>query len=368
MKTEFKEAPAIEFAPEIIQQILPSIRNNCLIADAQHSGLYSLCGLFLRLKDQFNWEQGRPPWSPTQEDRLLEWIDRRESQWLSGFDTPFEPIVIGERKFDSLNSQAINHHLLPLGYYYGAGYGRGLKPTFFLGAVREKYCHFGFTIIVLDRELALDLSLTPALHQGRHIIIRTEPLRFFLWAKIQETEQFEREATAMALNFYGWDPKRSPEEQMGPILKAEAETILHHELGEALDRAFPRVLWKKLLMTFPFSRVELYLRTLKDLLADTHPRGTLAHIIRMRKAGSVAFYLSNLKGLRRSLFPEFPQAVRRFKEEEDFSSLEQVAREGRQRMLVQTRRIKELAGQTLPDRPEAFCQSFEREFFKPLGL
>jgi hypothetical protein len=365
-----KDTPQIESAPglDILNEILPVVRKNCLIADAQHSGLYSLCGLFLRLKDQFNWEQGRPPWSPTQEDHLLKCIDWKESQWLSLLERPYEPIILDGRPFDCLDSQSVNRRLLPLGYYYGAGYGRGLKPTFFLGAVKEKYQFQGFSVIILERELALDLSLTPALRQGRSIIIRQEALRFFLWSKIQETEQWEREATQMALAFYGWDSARPPEKQLDPILQAEARTILFHELGEALDRTFPQGLWKKLLLTFPFSRVELYLRTLKDLLADTHPRGTLGHIIQERKTGSLAFYLSNLKGLRRPLFPEIISAIQQFKEDRDWSLIRQAGKEGRRRMIFQARRIIALADRCLPDRPEEFAKHFDREFYKPIGL
>jgi hypothetical protein len=351
-----------------LEEILPVVRKNCLIADAQHSGLYSLCGLFLRLKDQYNWELGLPPWSPTQETGLLQWIDRKESLWLDCLEAPFDPLVIAGQSYDCLDSQAINRHLIPLGYYYGAGYGRGLKPTFFLGSIKDRYELHGFSVVILDRELALDLSLTPAQRQGRSIVIRLDPLRFFLWAKIQETEQWEREATALALNHYGWDPGKAPDEQMPPILQAEAVTILFHEVGEALDRTFPRRLWKKLLLAFPFSRVELYLRTLKDLLADTHPQGTLNHIIREQKTGSLGFYLSNLKGLRQSLFPEIITAIEQFRKENSWPLIQSAVRTGRQRLKLQAGRIIALTGEWLPDHPETFAKTFDREFFKPLGL
>jgi hypothetical protein len=354
--------------PEIITEILPTIQKNCLIADARHSGMYSLCGLFLRMKDLYNWEQGNPPWSPTREEHLIKWIDTKETNWLGCLDEPFEPIVLKNRPLDCLNSQKINRHLLPLGYYYGAGYGRGMAPTFFLGAIRHQCRLKNFEVIVLDRELALDLSLVPAQRQGRLIVVRREPLRFFLWAKIQETEQWEREATSMALAYYGWKTDRSPEEQLEPILDAEAETILHHELGEALDRTIPRGLWKKLLQKFPFSRIELYLRTLKDLLGDTHPQGTLAHIIQKEKSGSLAFYLSNLKGLRRSLFPEIATGVKKFKSSGDWDDIRRAGRVGRRRMILHSRRIVSMAGEYLPDRENEFSERFDLEFFKPLGL
>ncbi|HMK65801.1 MAG TPA: hypothetical protein VK564_08395 [Thermodesulfobacteriota bacterium] len=354
--------------PGIIAEILPTIRRNCLIADARHSGLYSLCGLFLRMKDLYNWEQGNPPWSPTREEHLIQWIDTKETNWLGCLDEPYEPIVLESRSVDCLDSPKVNRHLFPLGYYYGAGYGRGMTPTFFLGVIRDQFRLKNFEVIILDRELALDLSLVPAQRQGRVIVIRREPLRFFLWAKIQETEQWEREATSMALAYYGWKPDRPPEEQLEPILEAEAETILYHELGEALDRTLPRGLWKKLLQKFPFSRIELYLRTLKDLLGDTHPQGTLQHIIQKEKSGSLAFYLSNLKGLRRSLFPEIATGVKKFKSNQDWEDIRRAAREGRRRMILQSRRIVSMAEEYLPERENEFTERFDLEFFKPLGL
>jgi hypothetical protein len=353
----------------IIRQILPTIRRNCSIADAHHSGLFSLCGLFLRLKDQYNWEQKRPPWSPTHHDRLLKWIDRKEALWLECLDSPFKPLRFNHHAFDYLDSRGINQHLVLHGLYYGAGYGRGLRPTFFLGVIREsRQIRPGYTVVILGRELACDLSLAPAQRQGKIIVIRTEPLRFFLWSKIQETEKLEREATAMALSYYGWNSKVLPGNQLELILQSEIETVLSHELGEALDRSLPRGLWKTILAAFPFSRIELYLRTLKDLLADTHPRGTLHHIASEKKAGSLAFYLSNLKGLRGALFPEMVQAIRQFKKEEDWTAVIQANKGGRKRLIGQARRVKELAEEWMPARPKGFSDQFEQAFYGPLSL
>lgn len=353
---------------KVLQQILPTIQKNCTISDAAHSGLFSLCGLFFRLKDRYNWEQKNPPWSPSNKNRLLHWIDHKETVWLDCLDSPLEPIMINGKSFDYLNSRGINQTLLPLGLYYGAGYGRGLKPTFFLGMVREiRPCH-PYTVIVLDHELACDLSLTPGQRQGKVIILRREPLRFFLWSKIQETEQSEREATAKALFYYGWDTALPPDNQLESLVQSEQETVLFHELGEARERTLPRDLWRTLLGRFPHSRVELVLRSLKDLLADTHPGGTLSHIIREEKAGSLAFYLSNLKGIRRSLFPEMVSAIQQFIRQEDWSAVESARRAGRGRLLTQGNRLKELSKKVSTSSPDYFLKNFEKEFLKPLGL
>jgi hypothetical protein len=352
----------------ILKEILPAIRKNCDISNAYYSGLFSICGLFLRLKDQYNWEQNNPPWNPTDKDQLLTWIDNKETLWLDCLDSPYEPIRINGRAFNYLNNQVVNQYLMPAGLYYGSGYGHGMKPTFFLGTIRGKRLFCGYTVIILERELACDLSLAPAQRQGKTIVIRLDPLRFFLWSKIQEMDQLEREGTDMALFHYGWNPSLPPDRQLDPIVQSEMETILFHEMGEARDRSFPQGLWRSLLVHFPFSRIELYLRTLKDLLADTHSGGTLNYIVKEQKAGSLGFYLSNLKGLRRSLFPEIVKAIREFKKHENWTGIEQARKAGREKLILQARRIRELAESSMPSHPERFSNRFESEFFKPLGL
>jgi hypothetical protein len=353
---------------KILKEILPAIRRNCNISNAHHSGLFSICGLFLRLKDHYNWEQKNPPWNPTDKDQLLTWIDGQETLWLNCLDSPYEPIRINGHTINYLNNQIVNQYIMPAGLYYGSGYGRGMKPTFFLGTVKEKRLFDGHTIIILERDLACDLSLAPAQRQGKTIVIRLDPLRFFLWSKIQEMDQLEREGTDMALGYYGWNPSLPPDSQLESIAQSELETILFHELGEARDRSFPQGLWRSLLAHFPFSRIELYLRTLKDLLADTHSGGTLNFIIREKKEGSLGFYLSNLKGLRRSLYPEMVSAIREFKIHKDWAGIEQARKKGRERFILQARRIRSMAETYIPSQPGEFSRLFEQEFFNPLGL
>lgn len=151
------------------------------------------------------------------------------------------------------------------------------------------------------------------------------------------------------------------------MVTAEAETLLHHEWGEALDRSLGPLLWRSLISQFPFSRIELYLRSLKDLLADTHPRGTLAYIIQHRQVGSLGFYLSNLRGLRRVLFPEWVEGTRMFQAHGDWSVLEQARKRGRSRFRTYAKEISGLVHQFLPRRKADFSARFEDTFLRPLG-
>lgn len=352
----------------LLEMLLPTIQKNCRISDATHSGFFSVCGLFLRLRDKHLCEQGLPPWTATDKQGLLAWIEEQEERWLRHLDLPFEDFHLDGRTVHCLDNRRVNRQLIPQGLYYGAGYGRGFKPTFFLGEVREKREFHGFHVVVLDREYASDLVMSPAVRRGKWIIIRLTPLRFFLWGKIQEIEQLEREATAAALRYYGWDAERPPAEQLERIIGEELETVLHHELGEARDRALPIGLWGRLLSQFPHSRIEIYLRSLKDLLGDTHPSGTLRHIIQHRKAGSLAFYLSNLKGMARLIIPEMAATFCRFQERPNWDEVEKTRQGLRRRLAAQGRRIRLLAADLLPDRPEDFQRAFEQEFIKPLKL
>ena len=347
----------------LLEELLPAIQKNCRISDATHSGFYSLCGLFLRLKDQFLLEKDLPPWTETDKTALMAWIEARENLWLSHLDLPFENLTLQGRGFGFLDNQRINDLIIPQGLYYGAGLGRGLKPTFFLGEVIDQRKFDGYTVVTLDREYASDLLVTPAVRRGKWIILRLSPLRFLLWGKIQEIEHLEREATKAALAYYGWDPNQPPGAELERLVREEIEAVLWHEIGEGRDQTLPFRFWTNLLRLFPHSRLEIYLRTLKDLLGDTHPAGPLRYIIQTRKAGSWAFYVSNLKGMARLIVPEIIEAFFSFQKIPDWGRVEQTRRKIRRRLVAQGNRIRALAADLLPGHPEGFQEAFEAGIF-----
>ena len=56
-----------------------------------------------------------------------------------------------------------------------------------------------------------------------------------------------------------------------------------------------------MLADYPHTAVELFVRTLKDLLADTHPKGTLAHLIAHRDNAGLGLYMAFGNGITRML-------------------------------------------------------------------
>lgn len=290
------------------------VLHNCTISDSHHSGLYSVCGLALRLRDLYKWEKGLDPWVERESSELLEWIGDKEEQWELAAEENFQDIVIDGEVFDPLDLSGINAKIEPHGLFYGGGFVQSMKPTFFLAVLEEKRKVKGHNIYILGEELARDLMTIPALSQENNVFLRKESARRFLWDKILFLKQSGKEALRFGLETYGVDDKDpdSLRQNLERISTAELETYLYHEIGEMQDRVFDRGLWREIVSRFPYTPIELLSRTIKDLIADTGPHGALRHIIQERKNASLSFYVAFLDGMRKELFPEISEAFQSF--------------------------------------------------------
>ena len=180
--------------------------------------------------------------------------------------------------------------LIPQGLAYGAGLGRGLAPTCFLGELLEARRQGDLTILVLGRELARDLDAAPALCQGTLIYARREAWAFYLWDRLSDPTQQNNAFLKLALEAYGLalagllrDPE-AHQEQFNAFLAGELEAVIRHEVGEALEpslgAAFPA-----LLDLLPPNPGGVWLRALKDALAEVNEWGRLAYLDRGPPAG-----------------------------------------------------------------------------------
>ena len=61
------------------QHITAQVQHNCTISDSRYAGLYSVCGLALRLRDQYKWEKGLDPWVEKEPSEVLNWNRKAES-------------------------------------------------------------------------------------------------------------------------------------------------------------------------------------------------------------------------------------------------------------------------------------------------
>ena len=313
-----------------IDRLTRQVLKNCEISDAQHAGLYSICGLALRLRDLYKWEKELSPWIEKDSSAILDWIGEKEQLWERLADKKYADLTIGDKSYDPFNTAAINAVLEPIGLLYGAGYAYSLKPTFFLATIKNKGQSGGYTVYTLERELARDLLTLPVLSQDNLILLRTDSARLFIWDQIAFIKKSGRPALRFALRHCGLKKQHSEalQHHLPTILAAQKDNFIYHEIGEMKDLTFDPDIWRELIAAFPHSPVELLVRAVKDLLADTTRHGTLCYLIKHRKAAALGFYVAFQDGLIKELFPELRAAFRDFTNLLDWRIIEEAVSTG----------------------------------------
>jgi hypothetical protein len=297
-----------------LETITRQVLRNCEISDARHAGLYSICGLALRLRDLYKWEKGLDPWVEKESAEVLDWIGGKEQKWEEIAESDYLNLSIQGRSYEPFDTKAINTALEPYDFFYGAGYARSLKPTFFLAAIENKKELKKHRVYTLGRELARDLLTIPALSQDSTILLRQESARMYLWDQMFYIKKSGRQALRFALEHCGLkdqQPKRL-HQHLPVIFAVQKETYIYHELGEIMDTVFNRTIWREIIAAYPHTTVELLARVVKDLLADTHEYGTLRYFIRERKAAALALYVAFIDGLAKVLFAELVASFAEF--------------------------------------------------------
>jgi hypothetical protein len=353
--------------------LIEGVRRNCDIASAGQAGHFSLCGLLMRLRQLYKWDHGLSPWREPEVAAILDWIARRERTWDDLEDASWRTLPWGESDIDPFAVETLNRHLIPQGLAYGAGLSRGLTPTFFLGELLEERREGELTILVLGPELARDLDASPALCQGNLIYARRQALAFYLWDHLADPTQQGKAYLQLALKAYDLPLKKlikDPEahqEQFNAFLAGELEAVIRHEMGEALEpslkEAFPAVL-----ECFPQTRLELWVRTLKDALADVNDWGRLAYIVTEESLPSLAVMLAWRPGLLPALLPELEPAFQDLLVTGDWGVMDAARR-------AALDRLREMAAglNTLLDSPQAASPAWlqdelHRRYLGPLGL
>lgn len=290
------------------------VRRNCDISDARFAGHYSICGLALRLRDLYKWERGLAPWVEDDADKVLAWIGAREQLWEELQDQDFLPLTIGGTSFDPFDTVGINARLISRGLFYGAGYAQSLKPSFVLGPVETRLAHNGLDVIHLGHELARDLLTLPAFSQDDTVVLRKASARLFVWDQIAYITPSRKPYLAYALQRAGLsaaDPARL-RAHFPSLMERLYDLFVRHEIGERLDVAFASDRWRAMIAAFPHTPIELLVRAVKDLLADTGPHGPLPGLIAQRETVALGFYMVFHDGLGRQLFPSMRAAFERF--------------------------------------------------------
>jgi hypothetical protein len=316
-----------------VELISSRIKYNCNISDARYWGSYSLCGLLLRLRELYRAEMGFSLWEKIEHKEIGEWIAKRESLWKELQDKNFSDISVNGNIYGPFEVEKINAQLEKDELVYGAGFGLHMKPSFFLADILSKEDIDGYAVYLAGNEYVRDLSDYPAMLQDRSIFARVTPIRLLLWSRFEEMRyKKSRGALAYAFSEFGILPEEEPSEdidkKISGVARSEAETYIHHELGEAFEGERIGEEWKAFLSSLCGGKAELFARAVKDILSDTSERGMLRFIIDKQKGSSLAFYVVFLGGLRKVIFPEILGAFEKFVASGDWSLIDNARKSG----------------------------------------
>jgi len=312
-------------------QLVDTVQRNCDISDARHAGDYGLCTFLLKMREYYRWENELPFTRNLPKAELGEWLATRERLWDGMEADDFGPLPLAGGALDPFDAETANRELVPQGYVYSAGYGRFGKPTFFLGSLLRTEARAGLTILVSSCEYARELTAPPAMLQGRTIYLRQESVRRYLWEKIEEW-QWRKLKNAMARTLEHYDFVADPEAALTRMADSTMETMVLHEIGEALAGERLGQTWDDLTLGVARTKAEPVTRAVRDLLADC--LSTLPELLARDDRAALHLYFATFDAPRAQLFPQLPQAYEHFLRDGDAARLRNVVREGEGRWLA----------------------------------
>jgi hypothetical protein len=306
-------------------QLVQSVQRNCHVADARHAREMTLCNYLLEMREFYRWEHEVPLARALPRQELGTWISEREALWDGMQAEDLEPLRVGERSYTAFDVDAINAALVPQGLVYGGGYGRFGKPHFFLAQLERHEQRQGLKLLVSGCEYARDISAPPASLLDGMVFLRRDALRRWLWEKVEIWGVRKADgALKSALECYGFATDAAAGFER--MVEREAETLILHELGEAMAAPLLGTAWQDLIAALKDRRAEMVARAVRDNLADC--LSTLPRLIEREAACSIHFHFTNLEGARSKLFPLLGLAYQRWCETGNLAPLREAAYAG----------------------------------------
>jgi hypothetical protein len=319
-----------------LSALIDTVQKNCTIADARHARDMTMCTFLLEMREYYRWEMEIPYGARLPKDELGDWLNARESLWDTVEEEDFAPLPLSEAGIDPFESDDINRALIPQGLVYSSGLGRFRKPHFVLAELKRAEVREGMQVLVAGCEYARDLIAPPAALRGGAIFLRMDAVRRLLWNKYEEWQWKEKD-TALGRAFAHYEFERDIERGLDRMAEAESEAMILHEIGEARAESLLGEDWNAMLGQLASRHAELLARAVRDHLADCLV--TLPTLLEREAIGSLHFYLANLSGLRRALFPALPQAYEAWLDSHDTARLAQTVAAAEAHWLDAARRL-----------------------------
>ena len=301
-----------------LSALIDTVQKNCTIADARHARDMTMCTFLLEMREYYRWEMEIPYGARLPKDELGDWLNARESLWDTVEEEEFAPLPLTESGIDPFEADDINRALIPQGLVYSSGLGHFRKPHFVLAELKRAEVREGVQVLVAGCEYARDLIAPPAAMRDGAIFLRMDAVRRLLWNKYEEWQWKEKD-TALGRAFAHYDFERDIERGLDRMAEAESEAMILHEIGEARAESLLGEEWNTMLGQLTSRHAELLARAVRDHLADCLV--TLPTLLEREAIGSLHFYLANLTGLRRALFPALPQAYEAWLDSRDTARL-----------------------------------------------
>jgi hypothetical protein len=309
----------------ILQQLNDTVQYNCHVADASHAGDYTLCIYLLKMRELYRWENEASFANVLQQEQVAGWLRQREDLWEKLQDNDFKNLLINELEFLPFESSEINSVLKEHNLVYSGGLGLNNRPHFFLAELEVFQQHEDYDLYIVGKEYARDMAAPPAMSVNNTIFIRKESFRRLLWEKL-ETWRWNRPNNALGRAFACYDCETNLEQALNEMCDCEVKNVIQHEYGEIKAGKLLGSKWEELLFELPHSKLSLYLRALRDMLADHLT--TLPSLLEQQHAPSLHFYFGNLTNLRKDLAPQLIQAYQDWFETGSFTQLQFLVEQG----------------------------------------
>ncbi|MFO7541740.1 MAG: hypothetical protein R6W97_02870 [Thiobacillus sp.] len=321
---------------ENLSALIEAVQKNCTIADARHARDMTVCTFLLEMREYYRWEMEIPYGARLPKDELGDWMNARESLWDTVEEEDFTPLPLNDSGIDPFESDDINRALVPQGFVYSSGLGHFRKPHFVLAELKHAEVREGLQVLVAGCEYARDLIAPPAAMRNGAIFLRMDAVRRLLWNKHEEWQWKEKD-TALGRAFAHYDFERDKERGLDQMTEAESEAMILHEIGEARAESLLGEDWNTMLGQLTSRHAELLARAVRDHLADSLV--TLPTLLERDAVGSLHFYLANLSGLRRALFPALPDAYNAWLGSRDSARLADLAARAQSHWLETARQL-----------------------------
>ncbi len=309
----------------VLEEITASVQVNCHISDARHGTEYGMCTYLMKMREYFRWEKGLGFTARLGNEEIGAWLSEREGLWQGLEGREFEPVKLFGREYDPLEDGLINDALAEFGLVYSGGLGNSGRPHFFLGELERSERREDCAFYVSGREFARDLTSPPAMTRGNAIYVRRESLRRMLWEKL-ENWRWSRLDNPLGRAFSCYDFDNDLAGSLERMTDREIDTLLLHEQGERRAGQLLGEAWNAMIGDLGRTPGEMAARAVRDHLADSLV--TLPMLAAAAHPSSIHFYVGNLDGMRKQLFPGLRNAYDIWLDSGDTTGLTETAQQG----------------------------------------